>query len=478
MKRGGQVAVFLLAALVAIIALALMNVDIFLAVRSKNRLMNAGDAAALAAARVQGRLVNEIGRLNLAHVKALYEDNLRECAEIELAQRRLALLGPLDAVDESCEAAERNGARAQDGSADLLSRHAAHVRTVYAGGSGGFDDPYPESYPGAWAEYAAVLAGLAASHPGGFSAAPDNIEFHDAASPHILLAKSFYSAIAAEDWCWFFFRGEGLLRDFDSHRDFAPLAVAPKPQSCVNCEVYSLHLEARRTALADVFTGEELTALLRRAGVKPAPGDGGIFGNDGFARLAGTEQTWFFFDESAWRRWFDNRRLDETDPTGLQPGDFPIVGSIRDEYNVRGCSAVCRVSADSSTWCAAAKPFGSAEPLAERDGDGAPVTALKGFVVPCMQDVRLVAVDAAGGSNLATGDAEWISHVRGHLADYLANGPHMALATGCWYCRQLSVWERKSFHERGVAWLRKHSRECVRPVNGPYVGSGGTSHGH
>ena len=157
MKRGGQVAVFLLAALVAIIALALMNVDIFLAVRSKNRLMNAGDAAALAAVRVQGRLVNEIGRLNLAHVKALYEDNLRECAEIELAQRRLALLGPLDAVDESCEAAERNGAKAQDGSEDLLSRHAAHVRTVYAGGSGGFDDPYPESYPGAWAEYAAAL---------------------------------------------------------------------------------------------------------------------------------------------------------------------------------------------------------------------------------------------------------------------------------------------------------------------------------
>ena len=41
--RGGQVAVYLVLALVAVTFLAMMNVGAFLAVRAKNRAMNAGD---------------------------------------------------------------------------------------------------------------------------------------------------------------------------------------------------------------------------------------------------------------------------------------------------------------------------------------------------------------------------------------------------------------------------------------------------
>ena len=47
--RNGQIALFLLFVLVVIVLLTLLNVDTFLSVRAKNRVQNAGDAAALAA---------------------------------------------------------------------------------------------------------------------------------------------------------------------------------------------------------------------------------------------------------------------------------------------------------------------------------------------------------------------------------------------------------------------------------------------
>ena len=50
--RRGQVALYLLMVLVGIFLIALLNVDAFDFVRGKNRAQNAGDAAALAAARI------------------------------------------------------------------------------------------------------------------------------------------------------------------------------------------------------------------------------------------------------------------------------------------------------------------------------------------------------------------------------------------------------------------------------------------
>ena len=113
----GQVALYLAMVLVAVMVLALMNVGAFLAVRAKNHAMNAGDAAALAAARRQGELLNEIGRLNLRHAEADYrelckppgERDWSESAEIVHRQRRIAFLGPLDCLRVANEAAKANG---------------------------------------------------------------------------------------------------------------------------------------------------------------------------------------------------------------------------------------------------------------------------------------------------------------------------------------------------------------------------------
>lgn len=480
-RRTGQVALYLLLALLAIAILVMMNVNIFLAVRGKNRLTTAGDAAALAAARVQASLINSIGKRNLDHIKAAYEGNSNECARIELEQRHLALLGPLDAIATASDAARQNGAAICGAFNEILAKHAEDVRIIYAGGNGGFDDPYPESYPGAWADYAAALA--AASNLE-LAAGVDNVEYFNAASPHILLYKAFYEAISAEDWCWFYFYNEALLRDYQSYKDFAPLQLMPKPQSCANSEIYSLHVEPRKTALTGVFTNDELLFLLKQAGIRSLPPPA-LFGEMDVGLLNDPNQTWFFFDTAYWKQWFDGRRLAQDDPFGLSPGDFPIVGSIRQEYNLLGCAAVCRAYADvqsvlddsskSIVWCAAAKPFGT---KINAQGETMAVTSLKGFITPCMQDVRLTPVDAVGGSNLSTADLEWVTHVREHIAAYLASGPHIAGASGCFYCRQLSTWEQPSFHIRGVNWLRHHSKECIRPTGGGYIGSGGTSHGH
>ena len=94
----GQVALYLLLALVAITVLVLANVGAFVAVRAKNRAMNAGDAAALAAAHRQAELLNEIGKLNLRHAEAEAVGDWERCREIVRAQRMLAFLGPLDCL--------------------------------------------------------------------------------------------------------------------------------------------------------------------------------------------------------------------------------------------------------------------------------------------------------------------------------------------------------------------------------------------
>ena len=104
------------------------------------------------------------------------------------------------------------------------------------------------------------------------------------------------------------------------------------------------------------------------------------------------------------------------------------------------------------------------------------VTALKRFVVPCLTDVRLVALDMVGGADLATADFGWVHHVRNHLGVYLERGP-AALNGDCFYCLQLKTWEHDAFRREGVNWLRFNAGLCVRGTGGGGE-RGGTSHGH
>ena len=60
-SRSGQIVLILAFVMLGIVLLFLMVSDIFLATRNKNRIQNAGDAAALMAARWQGVTLNLIG---------------------------------------------------------------------------------------------------------------------------------------------------------------------------------------------------------------------------------------------------------------------------------------------------------------------------------------------------------------------------------------------------------------------------------
>ena len=473
--RAGQVALYLVLVLVAITIVAVMNVGVYLSVTAKNRAMNAGDAAALAVAKRQGELLNEIGELNVEHLKlalsiddyAKLAEGLEQCDELAARQARLCFLGPLDGIRAGNDAAQANGATTEiEGLRDLLKQHVDEVRMVYATTT----DAYPEPWEGAWAEYATAFE---TAISGTLYAGPDNIDFVDAVTGHPLLNKAFYDAVAGRNWCWFHFNAEGRLDSYTNYNYWPPLSGeeddAKRRLRCQNCEVYSLHLEARAGSAVDLLG----TELICRLTGKTAEDVARSF------VITNTAQVWYFYDTKplgdGWRTWW------EMDPNG--EWQFPVVGPVKGEYDVRGAAAVCRVTREVPNvlgsgedrvvrWSAAAKPFGTVE---NEDGATDVVTANKGFVTPAFDAVRLVPIDAVGGRDLATADVEWMRHVRNDLPTYLENGPN-ALSC-CYYCRQLVAWERPSLREQGSRWLKYNSKSCVRPTGGG-SGHGGTPHGH
>ena len=473
--KPGQVALYLVLVLVAITVLVIMNVGVYLSVATKNRAMNAGDAAALAAARRQGELLNEIGQLNIDHLNAaldvtnesLLADGRAKCDALAMQQARLCFLGPLDGIRAGNDVAQANGATTEiEGLRELLKEHVAEVRMVYATTT----DAYPEPWEGAWTEYATAFETAISDT---LYAGPDNIDFVDAATGHLLLKREFYDAIAGRNWCWFRFNAPGLLDSYSSYRDWSPLRddsdEAARLRRCQNCEVYSLHLEARAGNVVDLL-GEEL--VCRLTGKTPEDIARSLLVTD-------AAQVWYFYDTESdgdgWRTWW------EMDPNG--EWRFPVVGPVKGEYDVRGAAAVCRVTREVPNvlgsgedrvvrWSAAAKPFGTVE---NEDGATDVVTANKGFVTPAFDAVRLVPIDAVGGRDLATADVEWMRHVRNDLPVYLERGP--GALSGCYYCQQLVAWERPSLREQGSQWLKYNSSSCIRATGGGSA-RGGTPHGH
>ena len=471
-NHNGQIILLLVFILVVLTSFVLLNVDIFTSVREKTHIQHGGDAAAIAAAHKQGEILNEIGRLNIEHIVAAIKDQTNECRRIVMEQRRLALLEPVEALRLASRAAEKNGMSIRPEFAAILRRHIDDIRTVYASGGSGPGAPYPEPYPGAWVEYANKISSVISE---GLAAGPDNLEFYDSLSGHLLLNRQFYFAISGKDWCWFHFNNKNILEDYGSYNDWAPLPLE-RENPLDNSEVFSLHIVSRKTAINSVFSNEEIMELVKRYSDETITEEE----LDKSLLIADMEESWFFFDISAWSEWFNGLAL-SGDDYGYE---FPIVGDIKDEYNVRGCAAVCRCVGENETvavassskfhWSAAAKPFGS---VTDFKGNQTVVTALNALVIPAFTDTRLVALDAVGGSHLATANFDWVTHIRDHLPVYMEKGP-TKISGACFYCAQLKTWERESFRRSGATWLKFNSHTCQRPTGGDYIGGGGSSHGH
>ncbi len=473
-KQPGQIILLLLFVLVVLVFLVLLNVDIFTSVRTKSKLQNAGDAAAIAAAVKQGSLLNEIGKLNIEHIIAAANNDSNECERIVLEQRKKALLGPVEALRLANRAAKKNGMEINDGFSTILRRHIDDIRTVYASSGEGPGAAYPEPFPGAWVDYATAIADVLSE---GMATGPDNVEFYDTAGGHLLLNRQFYYAISGRDWCWFHFNCRNMLSDYGSYRDWAPLPTH-RDNPLDNSEIFSLHVRSQKIALTSVLSKEDICSLLEKYSDENLDPDD----INPKSLLCDPNQTWFFFDRSTWHQWFNGLSL-AGEADGYQ---FPITGNIKEEYNVRGCAAVCRCidavdavaveSHNEFNWSAAAKPFGS---VINFNGETDVVTAFSNFIVPSFTDVRLVAIDAVGGQDLATADFAWVIHMREHLLDYLAQGPNSAnYGVECFYCVQLKVWERESFRSGGERWLKFNSGSCLRPTGPGPSQHGGTSHGH
>jgi len=458
----GQVAVYLALVLVAIAVLTLMNVGTFLGVRARNYTMNSGDAAALAVARRQGHLINRIGKLNEDHLHAALKGDSDRCEKIVGLQLRLSFLEPVDCIGIGNEAAKKNGCDRNDRMKKILSDHVRDVRMHYVGNP----DVFPEPWEGAWEEYARRIE---TAISGGIWAGPDNIEFLDVATGHLLLNRGFYQAIAGRNWCWFRFNAPGVLGAYSSFGDWAPLPSSDEEtrrRRCVNSEIYSLNLDMRTGSAVHLIGLDVIRRITGKttAEIMSAP------------LMTNTTQRWFFYDTIGyWRKWR------EIDPSGETA--FPAMGRVKPEYDVRGCAAVCRTSRKFATvvddspqreavWSAAAKPFGTVK---NEYGALDVVTSINGFVTDAFTDVRLVPLDTVGGNDLATADPDWMEHVKYHLPVYLRSGPDPF--SPCWYCARLAEWENPSLREDGDRWLRHNAQQCVRPSDGIF-GRGGSAHGH
>lgn len=458
----GQVALYLALVLVAICMLVVMNVSAFLAVRCKNRAMNAGDAAALAVAKHQGELLNFIGNLNIDHLKAAIRNDEGECKTLMERQKRMCFLEPLKGMSIGSEAAKRNGAETMSPRNDelmsLLRSHVSDIRQYYANNP----EAYPEPWEGAWLEYASQLElQLSASS----CAWPDNAEFADARESFPLTCQDFYYAIAGRAWCWFRFNGDWLL---DRDSDHLPLPDYSSPGNRFNSEIYPLHL--RFEALPEILDEEWTNVIMRLADCSES--------DIASSHLLTNSTQRFAFYDHRWDKW------STYDGIAFNSSEFPIVGDVKSEYDVLGCAAICRITASTENlmakddemvgvdWTAGAKPFGTVENL---DGELDVVTALKRLVTPAFDTVRLVPIDSVGGRDLHTADADWLVHVKCHIASSPYYQP--GSGAGCWYCAQLDLWDQSSFRQVGIDWLRGNAQNCIRPISGGNL-HGGTAHGH
>lgn len=496
--RKGQVIVYLVMVMVAITVLAVLNVDLFLSVRNKFRVQNSSDAAALQFARGQGELLNKLGDANLEIIETLIElvkaqkeleeaqaeldsaqatDNENKIAEantkvamaqmrvdeinkrlveINLNQRRLALLGPLDGLPSASSIAARNGIEANDIYGKIMRIQALVVRILYDSGSKDAYDPYPQSYEGAWKEYADKIESVARS---GLCVGVDNAEFYDLTSGnHLLYNIGFYQAILSKDWCWFYFSCYDFLKSYGSYKDFPPLERSEAVGKCENCEYGNLHVKFEENCLGNMMEPESIKEFLRDRSIDYPLDD------DLFEKMLSIYVEWACYDKNYWRKWEEMYLL-------------PVDGTPKEEFDYFGTTIVMRTSKLGTVSNAAAKTF------ARLDLETA------NMILPDFTDVRLIPVGAANATGSAlnvltnASDLEWLEHVRLHLLNFSSLGPDSLVQSDkCKYCKALRTWDTQYFRTTAITWLKFNHDKCKPPgQNIPWAGScqsGGTPYGH
>jgi len=459
-NRSGQTLIFLVLIVVILAFVAIWNFDLHKTVYVKTLSQNAGDAAALAAARWQGLTLNLIGDLNILQAVAWTEGDTDTASEIAALQARLCYVGPMIGFMASQQAAKNNGIYVNTRYTARVRQHAQDVRTVYPSLGDDGRMMFEEPYPGCWQEYADMIETVADN---GIAAGPDNARYYtDYSGGHTLLDPSFYDAVAGEDWCWFLHNAYEMLLNYDTYYWWPPLPDRLPQANPMNCEYYGLALR-REEAIGGADVVDLMNTLRAERDLSEL-----LISNS----VASVTSVWYAYEEAWWGPW------SAILPSGEWP--FPVTGTVKPAYDYAGADAAARVEAEARrltprsrssliTWSAAAKPFGR---LGE---EGKPTEA--GLVLPAYRDIRLIPIDASSAPAGGAFNLAWRDHIEGHLPGYMRTGPTLDRAAECWYCAQLLTWEDPLFRQRGIDWLREYSDRCQTRGGGGGPG-GGTRRGH
>jgi hypothetical protein len=459
-SRSGQVMIFLIMALVILAFVAIWNFDLHKIVYVKSLSQNAGDAAALAGARWQGITLNLIGDLNIMQAVALTRGDTNTAASINDMQARLCYVGPMVGLMAAQQAAKNNGVFNNARFAARMRQHADVVRFEYPAGGPDGRMLFQEPYSNCWQEYADMIDVVVDN---GVAAGPDNARLYsDSTGGHLLLNVDFYDAVAGEEWCWFFYHAYEVLLNYTDYQAWPPLPEEIPNADPMNSEYFGLGLTRRA-----VIGNGSVVALMNELR-EDRRLSGQVISN----AVAGITSVWYCYEGRTWGPW------EALSPDGETR--FPAAGTVKPQYDYAGADAAARVMTTASrltpgsraseiTWTAAAKPFGYLEE------DERPNACE--LVLPAFRDIRLIPIDASSAPAGGAFDLDWRDHIEGHLPEYLQNGLQR-LPEGCWYCRQLVVWEKAEFRQAGIDWLKENSSTCQTYGGGPGRGGGGSRRGH
>lgn len=483
-SRSGQIALVLLFIVLGLFFLFLLNVDIFSGARGKMRLQNAGDAAALAAARWQGITLNLIGELNLCHLAAACETNREAIAGICALQERLALAGPAMALLAANETARENLEKITPANSSAFAEMNAMGRIVEFAANAATERTSP-TWPGKGNDYAAMLRTAIAD---GCWAGTDNAQILPAVTvsgSHPLYSKSFYAAAKSKNWpriCINVFKCNHAkaVSTLLNWPGWGTIPDASFSNNVVNSEFFGVGVLPTYFPMDIAQNGiDTLVDAALDAGLDPATVNRENIINS-FA-LYETEFPWYFYECGSWGdMWRSWHELDMGGNTR-----FPLRSPVKSQYDVKGAAAACRVVGElvpvSETtytnlfcWTASAKPFG--------DWNGKRVIDLfstwdgtfnASLVLPSFTFVRLIPLGGVGEDSLGSADEEWLRHVRTHVPDNLRVG-------GCPYCDILEKWDDPAYTREGGEYLQNHAHDevCEPPSSGGGRPGGGTRHAH
>ncbi|MEA2068645.1 MAG: pilus assembly protein TadG-related protein [Verrucomicrobiota bacterium] len=492
-RKSGQAIIFLMVVMVIGILAVVWNFDLHRVVSAKLRMRNAGDAAALAAARWQGHALNMIGDLNLIQA-ALFADNydptngvppeiIQEAEGLHELRQRLEFVGPLAAFAVAQQTAFNNGALPDPVLASNLVELAEDLRYKI--------DEQP--YDNAFKDYADLLDNLAVR---GVAVSSYGIDWSGDQEDHPLVQETFYAAIAeavAGWWCPMHDHRH-LLENYEDFGSWGKLDTEFEHRPMFDLQLddeYSVELPSLSPPFSaviqdpDTYWYSALYDYLNSNDVVDAQGNGAYVID---AVLDADTAEWHVYDNSWTDPWPRPAEYDdETDPIKLDP--LAIRDPVKGRYNYLGAVAGIGMSAkvgrgilsssDNETvdlsYKAKAKVFG----FLDVDGEPPQPVNYFGFVFPCFEDVRLVHSDI--GDKVLGG--VFYEHVTKHLEPYLDGGPDACNAQ-CPYCRLLVAWENLD-RKKGLEWLDRaynddHDNPCEPDIEGedfPWGDDGGGATG-